>query len=201
MFQVDDQAPAFSLTRLDGTVWSPESAAGRPTLLVFFETDCPTCRLTIPYLNRLARELAETEAGFLGISQDPMQPTIEFAEALPVSFPIALDRELEVSRLFDPVAVPTLFLIDGRGKIIETQIGFDKNALNSIAKKIELNREKDGRCRRRRADDCRRALRRRARIKARLLFASSRSGNRGRPCKDCQSLREEWQASFAHRPG
>src|SRR5271170_3618425 len=25
-----------------------------PTLAVFFETDCPTCQMTVPYLNRLA---------------------------------------------------------------------------------------------------------------------------------------------------
>jgi peroxiredoxin len=136
MLQVDDQAPSFSLTRLDGTDWSLDDAVGKPTLLAFFETDCPTCRLTIPYLNRLARKFGATSANLLGISQDGEQPTIELAETLPISFPVALDQGLKISRLYDPVAVPTLFLIDGYGKIIETQIGFDKRALNSIAKRM-----------------------------------------------------------------
>jgi peroxiredoxin len=136
MLQIGDQAPPFSLTLLGGTAWALDGAAGRPTLLVFFETDCPTCRLTIPYINRLARELGHSSADVVGISQDARHPTIELAEALPISFPIALDHDLRVSRMYDPVAVPTLFLIDGRGKIIETQIGFDKRTLNSIAEKM-----------------------------------------------------------------
>src|SRR5215216_158081 len=139
MLKVGDQAPPFSLTRLDGSGFAFPSAPGPPVLLVFFETDCPTCRLTIPYLNRLARELGNV----VGISQDERHPTIELAEALPISFPVALDHDLEVSRLYGPVAVPTLFLIDGEGKIVETEIGFEKEALNSIAKKMaaSLGRE------------------------------------------------------------
>jgi len=30
-----------------------------PVLIVFFETDCPTWRLAVPYLNKLARRGAE----------------------------------------------------------------------------------------------------------------------------------------------
>ncbi|HEX8183502.1 MAG TPA: TlpA disulfide reductase family protein [Blastocatellia bacterium] len=136
MLQVNDKAPAFSLKRLDGNEWSLDGATGGPTLLVFFETDCPTCRLTIPYLNRLARELAASNARILGISQDAERPTIELAESLPISFPVALDHGLEVSRLYEPVAVPALFLIDSHGTITESEIGFAKPALNSIAKKM-----------------------------------------------------------------
>jgi peroxiredoxin len=136
MLQIGDQAPSFSLRRLDGNNWTLDGANGEPTLLVFFETDCPTCRLTIPYINRLVRELGASSASVLGISQDGEHPTIEMAEALLISFPIALDPDLKVSRMYDPVAVPTLFLIDSRGKIIEIQIGFDKQTLNSIATKM-----------------------------------------------------------------
>jgi thiol-disulfide isomerase/thioredoxin len=34
-------------------------------LIVFFETDCPTCRLVVPYLNKLARG-----ARVIGISRN-----------------------------------------------------------------------------------------------------------------------------------
>ncbi|HEX8090377.1 MAG TPA: TlpA disulfide reductase family protein, partial [Blastocatellia bacterium] len=70
MLQIGEQAPSFSLRRLDGSSWARDGESGGPALLVFFETDCPTCRLTIPYLNRLARELHESSADILGISQD-----------------------------------------------------------------------------------------------------------------------------------
>ena len=133
MLDAGDQAPGFSLTRLDGTSTRFESGAqSRSRLLVFFETDCPTCRLAIPYLNRLARELGKA-SDILGVSQDAATPTRELVEQAPIEFPVALDRDLSVTKLYDPVAVPTFFLIGADGRIIQTLGGFDKRALNEIA--------------------------------------------------------------------
>jgi len=133
MLDAGDQAPGFSLTRLDGTSARFESGPqSKPRLLVFFETDCPTCRLAIPYLNRLARELGKA-SDILGVSQDAATPTRELVEQAPIEFPVALDVDLAVTRFYDPLAVPTLFLIGSDGRIIQTLGGFDKRALNEIA--------------------------------------------------------------------
>jgi len=133
MLDAGDQAPSFSFTRLDGTVAQFEGGAqSRSRLLVFLETDCPTCRLAIPYINRLSRELREGSE-VLGISQDRERPTRELVEQAPIEFPVAIDSDLSVTKLYDPVAVPTLFLIDGEGRIARTLSGFDKRALNEIA--------------------------------------------------------------------
>jgi len=133
MLDAGDQAPGFSLTRLDGISARFESGARSTSrLLVFFETDCPTCRLAIPYLNRLARKLGKA-SDILGVSQDAETPTRELVEQAPIEFPVALDAGLSVTKLYDPVAVPTLFLIGSDGRIIQTLGGFDKRALNEIA--------------------------------------------------------------------
>lgn len=133
MLDSGDQAKGFSLTRLDGALELFEAAGlSKPRLLVFFETDCPTCRLAIPYLNRLNQELGYSSA-ILGISQDAEAPTRELIEQAPIQFPVALDGDLAVTRLYDPVAVPTLFLIGSDGLITKTLGGFDKRALNEIA--------------------------------------------------------------------
>jgi peroxiredoxin len=133
MLQPGDQAPTFSLPRLDGGDLQIE--AGKPALLVFFETDCPTCHLSIPYLNRLATSL-DDQAAIVGISQDGEAPTRASIESLPIEFPVALDRGLRVSREYDPQAVPTLFLIDAAGKVARTMSAFDKMELNAIAAEL-----------------------------------------------------------------
>src|SRR4029079_5532329 len=51
----------------------------------------------------------------------------------PIEFPVALDDGLDVTMLYDPVAVPTLFLVNRSGLIIRTVTGFSKQALNEIA--------------------------------------------------------------------
>jgi peroxiredoxin len=133
MLDTGNQAPGFSLMRLDGTISRFETGPqSNPRLLVFFESDCPTCRLTIPYLNRLARELGKA-SDILGVSQDAATPTRELVEQARIEFPVALDVDLAVTRLYDPLAVPTLFLIGADGRIIQTLGGFDKRVLNEIA--------------------------------------------------------------------
>jgi len=58
MLAPGDPAPDFSLPRLDGTDWHlEEEVAQGPLLLTFIETDCPTCRLPVPYLKRSAEAL------------------------------------------------------------------------------------------------------------------------------------------------
>ena len=133
MLDTGNPAPDFSLSRIDGTISRFDSGTqAKPRLLVFFETDCPTCRLAIPYINRLHRELGENSE-ILGISQDGERPTRELVEQAPIEFPVAVDSDLSVTRLYDPVAVPTLFLIGSDGRIIKTLDGFDKRILNEIA--------------------------------------------------------------------
>jgi peroxiredoxin len=48
----------------------------------------------------------------LGISQDDESATGVVVERLSISFPVLIDNDLRVSRAYDPVAAPTLFLLD-----------------------------------------------------------------------------------------
>ena len=126
------QAPPFSLPTLNGTPWNLTHNADRPVVLFFFETDCPSCRLSVPYLKRLADWLGDS-AAVVGISQDPADVTREIVSRLGIHFPILLDADLSVSRLYDPLAVPTLFLLDSEGRIVRHHTGFEKAAFNDCA--------------------------------------------------------------------
>jgi peroxiredoxin len=99
-----------------------------PTLVMFFETDCPTCQMTVPYLNRLAGS-----AQVIGISQDDQVTTDRFKEQFALTFPVHLDPGFMLSRSFDLTFVPALFLIDRDGRVLQSHFGFDKSALNRVA--------------------------------------------------------------------
>ncbi|MCL5746198.1 MAG: TlpA family protein disulfide reductase, partial [Acidobacteria bacterium] len=107
---------------------------GAPALIVFFETDCPTCRLAMPYLNALAAASAQV----IGISQDDELATSDFCAQMSVAFPVIQDRDLTLSRAYDPMAVPCLFLLNAQGYVTKIQAGFDKEALNEIAAMLGL---------------------------------------------------------------
>src|SRR5579862_5829029 len=122
MIEAGQKAPQFSSL----------PAPGRSHLLVFLETDCPTCRLAVPYLNRLAQQNARVT----GISQDSGTLTNEFIEQASVAFPIRVDEDLTISRAYDPIAVPAFVLIGADGLVKRAQVGFDKDEMNAIAAEI-----------------------------------------------------------------
>ena len=98
-------------------------------LLVFLQTDCPTCRLIMPYLNRLAT----AGVSVLGLSQDDAERTQAFAIETSASFAIELDGGYERSKRMGVITVPTLCVVDDSGRALREEPGFDKRALNEIA--------------------------------------------------------------------
>jgi peroxiredoxin len=104
----------------------------RKALLVFFETDCPTCQLTLPYLNTLAKDKVQV----IALSQDDEASTKQFVQQMGISYPVELDRDLTLSRAFNPQSVPTLYLLNENGAITQTLIGFDKTGLNELAQSL-----------------------------------------------------------------
>lgn len=107
----------------------PGYQAGKKALLVFFETDCPTCQLALPYLNALTGDSVQV----IGVSQDGDEPTRGFVRQMGISFGVHLDRGLTLSRAYDPQSVPTMFLLDEAGRVQKTLVGFDKAGLNDLA--------------------------------------------------------------------
>lgn len=140
MLRIGDQAPQFALLQREGRSQRYNSAAGNwLTLLAFFETDCPTCLLTLPYLNLLAEAIGESSASVIGISQDSESSTLDLIKQMSITFPVVVDHDLSISKLFDPESVPTLFLLDQDGRIVRSEVGFDKTVLNSIAAAMSQN--------------------------------------------------------------
>jgi peroxiredoxin len=107
----------------------PGLQPSKKALVVFFETDCPTCQLALPYLNALKRDSIQV----IGLSQDGEASTREFVSQLKISYPVELDSGLKISRVYDPQNVPTFYLLDEHGQVEKTLIGFDKKGLNELA--------------------------------------------------------------------
>jgi hypothetical protein len=98
-------------------------------LLAVLQTDCPTCQLIVPYLNRLVAGGAPLS----GLSQDPASATDAFARQLEIAFPLELDLRFKRSIELGVATVPTLFLFDDEGRIARQEPGFDKTVLNELA--------------------------------------------------------------------
>lgn len=117
------------MPRLQNAPAVPGLQPGKKALLVFFETDCPTCQLALPYLNALANDSLQV----MGLSQDDEASTREFVRQLRIAYPVELDHGLKITRAYGPQSVPTIYLLDENHQVQRTLVGFDKNGLNELA--------------------------------------------------------------------
>jgi hypothetical protein len=112
----------------------PGYQAGQKALLVFFETDCPTCQLALPYLNALKTD--GTGLQVIALSQDDDAATRQFVEQMGIRYRVELDRELKLSRAWGPESVPTMYLLGQNGQVERSRVGFDKAGLNELARSL-----------------------------------------------------------------
>jgi len=133
VLSIGQTAPAFTLSGIDDKLYGLEKDGARLTLAVFFKTTCPTCMMAWPYIEKLYQQYRGAGLAVRGISQDARDVSTEFASRYGSTFPILIDRDWRVSREYDPEFVPTLFLVDQDGRIIDTVVAFDKAGLNRLA--------------------------------------------------------------------
>src|SRR6185369_10676900 len=117
------------MSQIEGAPAIPGLQRGKKALLVFFETDCPTCQLALPYLNALKTGSVQV----LGVSQDDKASTEEFVRQLKIEYPVQLDQGLKITRALNPQSVPTIYLLNEDAQVQRTLVGFDKLGLNELA--------------------------------------------------------------------
>ena len=111
----------------------PGYRSGKKALLVFFETDCPTCQLALPYLNALGSDAVQV----IGLSQDDDARTQQFVKDMGISYRVSVDSGWKFTKAYDPQSVPTMYLLDESGQVLQTLVGFDKAGLNALAQTLD----------------------------------------------------------------
>ena len=104
-----------------------------PVLLAFFKIACPTCQLTMPFLERLAGT-----AQVVAISQDDRTGTDQFRKRFQVAMPALLDAgpAYTASNLYGIRNVPSLFLVEPNCKISMAVTGFSKAHLEQLGERF-----------------------------------------------------------------
>ena len=136
-------APGFSLKDLDGKEYSLRSLLQKgPVIAAFFKVSCPVCQFTFPFLERLFERYGGDGVTFLGVSQDDAKDTKTFASKYSPTIPMALDDDgYPVSNAYGLTNVPTIFLIDTDATVKVVSMGFDINALESMADELAERRK------------------------------------------------------------
>lgn len=113
-------APAFVLETLAGTPSKLEDFQGKYVLLNFWATWCPPCLEEMPSMELAYQHYKEKGFTVLAVSSDEEGKTAvsPFIEKLGVTFPILLDPDLAVSKVYGAINLPLSFLLNPQGQVI-----------------------------------------------------------------------------------
>src|ERR1700712_4599792 len=111
-------APDFTLRGADGRNVRLDELRGQVVLVNFWATWCGPCREEMPRLNALYEKYRKSGFVMLGVNiDDDPRTAIATAAKLNVSFPVLLDTDKKVSKLYDLNTVPSTVVIDRDGKL------------------------------------------------------------------------------------
>ncbi len=131
-------APDFSLEGTDGKTYSlQKEQKAHLVVAAFYKSNCPICQLAFPFLERIHQAYHSSNLEMLGIAQNEPQEADQFAADYELTFPMLVDdHPYAISSKYELTNVPSIFLIDPDGKILQTLVGFDKKGLIELSKKI-----------------------------------------------------------------
>ena len=132
---VGERAPAFRLRGTDNVHWILGEPDRRASVLVcFFRREVATCRLLLPFLERLHRRARDRDAEILGVSLDSQRDSLEFAEDYSFTFPVLIEREDRGTvRSFRVKELPTLYRLDADLRIADALVGWSRPGFERIA--------------------------------------------------------------------
>jgi peroxiredoxin len=132
--EIGSAAPSFELKTLDGKKLRLENLRGKRVLLNFWATWCPPCKAEMPELERFYHQ-HKKDIEVVAVNIDSQSNVKGYAKKLGLTFPILLDEKNEVNKDYGVLSIPTTYLIDEKGKIINLHIGsMSKNELNKLYK-------------------------------------------------------------------
>jgi thiol-disulfide isomerase/thioredoxin len=125
-------APGFRLQTLDGRTVSLEELKGQVVMINFWASWCGPCRQEMPLLDKLYARYKPMGFTLLGVNVEP-DPTLAtgFLDKTPVTFPILLDKDSSVSKLYQVAGMPSTVIVDRKGNLRWVHKGYkpgDENA-------------------------------------------------------------------------
>jgi cytochrome c biogenesis protein CcmG, thiol:disulfide interchange protein DsbE len=115
---------------------------GRVVIVDFWASWCKPCRQSIPWLNAMRERYGARGLTIIGVNVDAERRDADrFLRDVPIDFEIVFDPEGAHAKQFNVQAMPTSYIFDRSGKLVETHLGFRdaKKAENEAALEKLLN--------------------------------------------------------------
>ncbi|KQL49250.1 thiol-disulfide oxidoreductase ResA [Brevibacillus choshinensis] len=122
--KVGRSAPNFSLQQLNGPELALGDLKGKGVILNFWGTWCEPCKKEMPALQQQYNQFKDKGLVVLGVNIGESPVAVEpFVKQFGVNFPILLDSESQITKLYRIGPIPTTFFISPDGDVEEIFIG------------------------------------------------------------------------------
>ena len=120
---IDDQAPDFTITYLDGRTAKLSSLRGKVVMLQFSASWCPVCRREMPHIENEIWQKFKTDTNFVLVGIDLKEDAKKikkFISDTKITYPLTLDENGSIFALYTEknAGVTRNILIAPNGKIV-----------------------------------------------------------------------------------
>lgn len=136
---VGSTVPSISMPRMDdsGKSISLSSYRGKVVYVDFWASWCVPCRISMPTLDRLAKEHAAKGFEVVGVNKDVRADDAErFLKRVPVSFTLVGDSSDNAAKAFKVKTMPSGYLVDRKGVVRHIHGGFTRSTSDLLAEEV-----------------------------------------------------------------
>ncbi|KAF0141667.1 MAG: Peroxiredoxin [Stygiobacter sp.] len=139
LINVGDNLPEFTAKALAGSDISSADLKGKVALINFWATWCGPCKAEMPLMQKeIFEKIKDKNFVMAAISRGEETGLVKrFIELNKYTFPIYLDKETTVYKLFASKYIPRNFVIGKDGKVKWSSIGFRQEEFDEMIKVIK----------------------------------------------------------------
>ena len=134
-----DKAPDFTVEMVDGSKVQLSKLKGKVVVVNFWATWCPPCREELKHVQKqLIDRFKGKKFVFLPISRGEKKEVVEaFRKKMNYTFPMGLDPQQSIYKLYASNYIPRNFVVDKDGKVIYVSVGYTPEEFAEMVKVIE----------------------------------------------------------------
>ena len=119
---IGDKAPDFVLNKMNGDKMALSSLKGQKVFLNFWASWCPPCKAEMPDIQKLYQE--DNNIAILAVNlQEENKKVINFMFSNNYTFPVVMDKTGQVARDYLVRGIPTTYILDENGIIMNKASG------------------------------------------------------------------------------
>ncbi|SFX27366.1 Peroxiredoxin [Thermoactinomyces sp. DSM 45891] len=119
-----DVAPNFTLTTLDGKKMSLSDLKGKGVMLNFWGTWCEPCKAEMPAMKQVYKKYQDKGFEIVAVNVGESDVAVHsFMKSYDLDFPVWLDPDKDVTRLYRVGPIPSTFFIDDKGIVARQNMG------------------------------------------------------------------------------